>query len=65
MADLVKRDWLFPVILGTLLSGCVVSFAMAWNGRVVQHVELKMSASHSRILSPSTPTADRLPADAQ
>src|SRR5260370_140946 len=61
MDDLPKRDWLFPTILGTLLAGSVISFALAWTGHVVQHQELKMSADHLRAApSAATPAADKL-----
>ena len=46
--ELPERDWLFPVILATLLVGSAVSFALAYaGGHIVQHQELKISAEHS------------------
>jgi hypothetical protein len=53
-ADQAKRDRLFPVILGILLAGSVISFALAYVGQVVPHQEVKSSAEHIRI-SPSAP----------
>jgi len=44
-----KREWLFPVILGTLLAGSVISFAMAFVGNVIPHKELKTSSDHNRV----------------
>jgi hypothetical protein len=46
-ADLPERDWLFPTILATLLTGSAISFALAWTGRIVQHQELKVSSEHA------------------
>jgi hypothetical protein len=48
-ADERKRDWLFPVILGLLLAGSVVSFTLAFVGRIVPHQEIKIPSDHGRI----------------
>jgi hypothetical protein len=46
--QLPERDWLFPVILATLLVGSAVSFALAYaGGHIVQHQELKISSEHA------------------
>jgi hypothetical protein len=43
-----KRDWLFPVILGLLLAGSAVSFALAFVQHITPHQELKISSDHNR-----------------
>jgi hypothetical protein len=54
-----KREWLFPVILGVLLAGSVISFAMAFVGRVaIPHQEVKISGDHNRA-SPGTASVER------
>jgi hypothetical protein len=58
--DPTKRDWLFPAILGALLTLSVVSFALAFVERVVPHQELKISADHERAPALGAPTTDRL-----
>lgn len=46
--ELPERDWLFPVILATLLVGSAVSFALAYaGGHIVQHQELKIFSEHA------------------
>ena len=46
--ELPERDWLFPVILATLLVGSALSFALAYaGGHIVQHQELKISYEHA------------------
>jgi hypothetical protein len=60
-ADPAKPDRLFPVILGVLLAGSVISFALAYVGHVVQHQELKIPADHDRApLSPSAAATEGL-----
>jgi|HubBroStandDraft_6_1064221.scaffolds.fasta_scaffold366032_2 hypothetical protein len=48
-----KRDRLFPVILGVLLAGSAISFALAFVERVTPHQEVKVSSDHSKA-SPAT-----------
>jgi hypothetical protein len=49
-----KRDWLFPVILGVLLAGSAISFALAFVERIAPpHQELKLPNDHARA-SPAT-----------
>jgi hypothetical protein len=50
-----KREWLFPVILGVLLAGSVISFALAFVEAPPPHQETKSSAEHLRV-SPSNST---------
>jgi hypothetical protein len=50
-----KRDWLFPVILGVLLAGSAISFALAYVERVTPHQEIKFSSDHSR----TSPVTDK------
>jgi hypothetical protein len=56
-ADERKRDWLFPVILGVLLAGSAISFALAYVGRVIPHQEIKIQSDHGRV-SLRSPAAD-------
>jgi hypothetical protein len=57
LANERKRDWLFPVILGILLAGSVISFALAFAGRIVPHQEIKIQSDHGRT-SLVTPSAE-------
>ena len=54
-----KRDWLFPIILGALLSGSMVSFAMAWVQRTVPHIEMKTATDHDKV-SVQGPKTDKI-----
>jgi hypothetical protein len=54
-----KRDWLFPIILGALLSGSMVSFAMAWVQRTVPHFEVKTATDHDKV-SVQGPKTDKI-----
>jgi hypothetical protein len=43
-----KREWLFPVILGVLLAGSVISFALAFVEAPPPHQEAKSTLEHLR-----------------
>ena len=49
VSDERKREWLFPIILGLLLAGSAVSFALAFVGRVIPHQEMKNPSDHGRV----------------